>query len=1042
MISSLEEIDMATKEQQKIRIQRQAAYEKIRSCAENITYSDCMLAVDYDGQIISSIPQKLITEELCLAALKNNYLNKDLIRYIPKKLLTKKFAVTIVAISGVYLKYLPIEAVGKNVILKAVKQTIHAIKYIPEKYKTDEMYRSLFDIMPKVLKHIEKPSLSLCEYALDKLPSAIAYIKDVSILTDKLFEKSVISDWKNLKYIPSKQITRELCVKAFNSNYKAFKFFPDKYKTPELCKIVIGKDVSFLQYCPSSIISSEMCENCLKKRGLLLEFVPDILKTESICLLAIEQDYEAMQFVPQNILTNEFFIKCLKINLATLKFIPDELKTAEIYKTHLNYISFSKHFREWLISEERYYSSRGRDYEKYIALKSFSRALATTDIDNEILKLERKLHLRKTINSSYDNETNLFTIREMLFKELVKKEVSSFEDFYMYLEGNLQGSNLTEYQFEGIDISSYNLDGAYLCSKILIQQGNYNGDFYDSSIGQFSEEVSLLPVLSHETIEAGLISHAEVYSEKLNSCDRKIFYITDIHLNHRLIDRFPKYATFDEIKFFIQKYVRKIIKTACNKGVDDYILIGGDVSFCFDISKIFYTELCKYWTPSKIVVILGNHELWDFNRYGVKASNCSLEDIIEKYKLLFSELGISFLQNSLLIVKQYSSSIISEKDILDRNTNELRAMALDSNLIIFGGIGFSAYNLEFNATKGIYRNAITSLQNDLQYTQQSELVYNKLYEAFFEDKIIILSHMPPKDWSKRDLVPNWIYVNGHTHSNYYIQSAECTVYADNQMGYTSKSIGLKYFKMSFYYDTFKYYSDGIYHITKAQYMEFNNGNGTRCTFNKDVDSIVMLKRQGIYLFLLEDKEKNKLFLLNGGVTNRLKVTDLNYYYENMLKYSDYIKLGMKKYNEALKSISDVVKKIGGDGTIHGCIVDIDFYNHIYLNPQDGSISAYYSPWFGDRYEYPTVEQLLDKQLPQLYANYKNLIGTTSSLVVMSNIDISSSEAMHILDTTQYKPSRLIKRLQYTTESNVIRIWSDDFISNQEQYIGENKKLLT
>ena len=133
------DIDMTPKEKQKIRIQKQTAYEKIRNCAERITYSDCLLAVDYDGQIISSIPSDFITEEICIAALKNNYLNKDLIRYIPKNLLTKKFSATIVAISGVYLKYLPLEAISKNVILKAVKQTIHAIKYIPEKYKTDEV---------------------------------------------------------------------------------------------------------------------------------------------------------------------------------------------------------------------------------------------------------------------------------------------------------------------------------------------------------------------------------------------------------------------------------------------------------------------------------------------------------------------------------------------------------------------------------------------------------------------------------------------------------------------------------------------------------------------------------------------------------------------------------------------------------------------------------------------------------------------------------------------------------------------------------------
>lgn len=1022
---------MTTKEQQ-IRIQRRAV-EKIRAGSEEITYSDCLLAVSYLGEIISSIPPEFITEELCITSLKNNWLHEDLIRYIPKNLITEKFAVRIVEISAVYLKYLPVEAINKNVILKAVKRSSHAIKYIPEKYKTDKTYKTLIDANPKILKHIANPNLSLCKYALDKSPSSIAYIKNVSAFTNKMVEKVILANWENLKYIPSEKITKELCDYAYNENYRAFIYFPDKYKTREMCEFVVSKDELLIQYCPDYMISLEMCESCLKKRGTLLEFIPNKFKTESICLLAVEQDCEALHFIPHDLFTNEFLIDCIKINLSSVQFIPDEFKTKEIYNYLLENISFSKHFEEWLISDEIYYSSSDDDYEKYIELKKFSKTLVDEDTHNNILKLERKLCLRKTIDSYYDSETNLFTISEQIFKELVKKEVSNFEDFYAYLDGNLQKSNLTEYNFNGVDISSYNLADAYLSSKLLIQQDNYDGAFYHSYIGRFNEEVSLLPVLNNETMEARLISHAEVYSEKLNSCDRKIFYITDIHLNHRLLDRFPEAATIDEIRFFIQKYVGKMMKTACDKGDDDYLLIGGDVSFCFDISRIFYTELCKYWSPSKIVVILGNHELWDFNRFGSKISNNSIGNIIENYKLLFSDLGISFLQNSLLIGKNDSFSIILEKDILNKNVDELHSMALDSNLIIFGGIGFSAYNADLNATNGIYRSAITSLQVDLKYTKQTEVVYDKLFEAFAKDKIIVLSHMPPKDWSHRDLVANWIYVNGHTHSNYYTQSDECTVYADNQMGYTSQSIGLKYFKTSIRYDIFKYYSDGIHHITKAQYIEFNDGNGTRCTFNRSVNDITMIKRQGIYLFLLEDK--NKLFLLNGGVINRLKVTNLNYYYDNMLKYSEYIKLGMKKYNEALKSVSNVIKKIGGEGTIHGCIVDIDFYNHIYLNPQDGNISAYYSPWFGNRYEYPTIEKLLDNRLPQLYLNYKKMLESSASLVVASNVDISSNESMHILDTTQYKPSRLIKRLQYITESNIIRIWNDDFISNYEKYLN-------
>ncbi len=930
---------MATAEEQKKRI----AYNKIKNGSEPITYSDCMLAVQYKSNIIGSIPIE---------------------------------------------------------------------------YKTDEIYKRLFDVAPRILKYIANASAELCEYAIEKQPSVIKDIKDISVLGFEIFEKIVKSNWRNLKYVPKNRITQRLCECAYASSWKAFQYFPDKYKTAELCV------------------------QCVKKNWTMLKYVPDHLKTEEVCLLAVEKNYEALSFVPQSILSDELCIKCIKKNWASIRLIPLDFKTPEFYKAILGLVSFSKACREWLISDEMYCTLSERDYVKFIDLKKYVFALDYSDIDYDTLRLERKLYLRKTIHSSFDRETNLFTVNESYFKVKKTCQFEKFEDFYLYLEGNLNGSNLTEYDFEGVDISLYNLEGAYLCSRLLMERGQYNGDFYNSSIVRFSEEVSLLPVLSNETIEAGVITHAEIYSEKLNSYDRKIYYITDIHLNHRLIERFPNYATYDEIRFFIQKYVRKMLNTAHDKRYDDYLLIGGDVSFCFDISRIFYQELCNHWNPSNIVVVLGNHELWDFNRFGVKTTDNSLEVIIRQYGMLFNELGITFLQNALLIKKHFSSTILTEKDILNQSAEELRAIALDSNLIIYGGIGFSAYNAGFNATHGIYRQAITSIQNDLKYTRRSEIVYNKLCEVFPEDKLIVLSHMPLKDWTRCELVPNWIYVNGHTHNNHYIQSDVCTVYADNQMGYKSKSIGLKYFKTSVHYDIFKYYSDGIYRITKAQYMDFNNGNGTRCTFNSDVDYIVMLKRQGLYLFLLEDNDNSKLYLLNGGVRNRLKITEVNYYYDKMIQYADYIKMGIKKYNEALKSISEVVEKIGGTGTIHGCIVDIDFYNHIYLNPYDGTISAYYSPWFGSRCEYPTIEQLLDRHLPQLYANYNNLIGTISSLAVMSSIDISSSEATYIFDTTQYKPSNLIKRLQYITESNVIRIWNDEIISDLERYISDSTKLIT
>lgn len=129
------------------------------------------------------------------------------------------------------------------------------------------------------------------------------------------------------------------------------------------------------------------------------------------------------------------------------------------------------------------------------------------------------------------------------------------------------------------------------------------------------------------------------------------------------------------------------------------------------------------------------------------------------------------------------------------------------------------------------------------------------------------------------------------------------------MGYKSQKVSLKYFNVTLLNDIFKYYKDGIYHITKEEYIKFNYGQGIHISFRREIDYVIMLKRQGIYMFLLENREEQTLTLLNGGLTNKLKIFDVNYYYKNMVKYSEYVKTGMKEYNEVLKWISNAVKKM-------------------------------------------------------------------------------------------------------------------------------------
>ena len=49
-----------------------------------------------------------------------------------------------------------------------------------------------------------------------------------------------------------------------------------------------------------------------------------------------------------------------------------------------------------------------------------------------------------------------------------------------------------------------------------------------------------------------------------------------------------------------------------------------------------------------------------------------------------------------------------------------------------------------------------------------------------KDRVIVFTHTPKENWSKDGYNPNWIYVNGHTHRKYFLESEEKTIYAGSK----------------------------------------------------------------------------------------------------------------------------------------------------------------------------------------------------------------------------------------------------------------------
>lgn len=191
-------------------------------------------------------------------------------------------------------------------------------------------------------------------------------------------------------------------------------------------------------------------------------------------------------------------------------------------------------------------------------------------------------------------------------------------------------------------------------------------------------------------------------------------------------------------------------------------------------------------------------------------------------------------------------------------------------------------------------------------------------------------------------------------------------------------------------------------------------------YNRD-GKIFMLKKKGYYCFI--KPSKSGLSILNGGESQSLDINDINYYYENMDSQMALNKDPLERYSKYQQIISDQVKKIGGSGEIHGSIVDIDSFNHIYVNPFDGTLSGYFAYHIVDKFVFANIPSLLRVKCPKLYDNYRKMLGSNKSneLIVKGQSIKIVLKPTYYPSTDIYKASREIKKMQ-KLNNGILTIW--------------------
>ena len=822
---------------------------------------------------------------------------------------------------------------------------------------------------------------------------------------------------------------------------------PKAIQTEEMVLLALENEEPYatpvLKYTAKRLKTDEMCDKAVAANVLNFIYTPEEYRTAERCFEAVSRDTgevtgerALLSAVPEKVLNGAFggeiYAPAVAANWRSLSFVPKEYISPKLLMDAAEAIP-----EGYSLCDVSYYFPR----------KKLTKTLCVA--------------IMRRTGKGYDSLPPRFKKD----KDVIDAAMSSYPDAVM----ELADEQLTEERLR----RALELDNT-LFHRLSDEILDRFGIEHPANETQAKDAASSLPEIRAVELELPEVPGTSLVTTAsslpvlydLTAGDNipnigKFFYITDLHLESQLG---LTGMTTDEIKGKVAQKVDEMLGGLSKEDMaDGVLLVGGDVADSEEVAKIFFDAVFFHF-HGPIIFVLGNHELWDGCTYanGKSCQKRSIDEVVTAYKQ-FNKTKFGFeakmycLENEVLVCyknSMYQNSdefgvgrktagmprgglcVLTEEMLLNTSTDDLREFFDECSMIVLGGLGFCGLNPRYNADTGLFRDRV-SREEDVERSKRFRAVYDRVVSCADNKRVVVLTHTQTEDWTTDAPHPNWVYVNGHTHQNGLVKTEDgVTVLYDNQVGYKPKKWHLNQFSLEQYYDPFEAWADGIYRITPQQYMDFNAGRGIQMEYFRQQGDIYALKQKGIYMFMLQ--YGLGLYLLRGG--QKLNVFHgLEYYAANLEKYVEKIQAAFRPYRNALDKIAAEVKRFGGSGYVHGSIVDIDYYNHIYLDPFDGYLMPYFALDVTDRREFRSVRELLESSpFPALGSDGTPMLSAYTKLLDAGGVSILAptvKEAalavvpMEVLDEKNiYAPSRVMKSIQYLLDKGVVRVWNDAVLS--------------
>ena len=865
-----------------------------------------------------------------------------------------------------------------------------------------------------------------------------------------------------LKFASKRAMTYDLCLEACKKDAHNLSYVPEKYLDDAIFLAAMSNDGDMLWRVPEGLRTYDICMAAVSNYGQALQYVPDCIVDYDLCMAAVSHDDRvdgglepALAYVPKRFLKNdagrELCEQAIRSNGSAISSVPSELMSYELAESAI------RHPTEALLKDAPPTSDdclRFRSWQLSWPINRIPNAFMSQELADLSVSL-----FPTSISGVPDDLVDI--------KACIKSISENWKYYGLIAPPTNENSRLIKAALDSSPLALQYVPRHLRTKKMCLKARRRGGD--SVSLDWFPEEVKRelaqprdrtklrtaagLQIPKTAAPDGAIVRIGEspelVVRDEPDESSLRVHYVTDLHLEHQL-----KLGgmTLSQARPVVEGKVAELINSldgtydsvGSERGIgpmhvvnngQGVVLVGGDVADGLELTALFYDALCRGLPNMIRIGVLGNHELWDLGVDG-KTMNRPIDDVIASYRDRLKELGVYLLDNSLIVMHRgINLRRIPEDVLLDAGDAELAEVCRESTLLVLGGTGFSALNPTFNAEVGdIYRGTL-DYDEDVRRAERFRAAYKKVLRCAGDRRVIVLTHNPVHDWSDVALNPNWVYVNGHTHRNVVLRKDDgTTVLSNNQVGYEPREWHFDELVVRGRYDPFEEWPDGIHEITTVQYEDFNRGRGISMDPFKRKGTIWMLKRDGTYMFVFSSGAN--LNLLVGGRLNRL-YHPKEYYYESMSRYADGVRNAFAPYRRALDAISKEVRAVGGCGDIHGCIVDVDFWNHVYLNPYDGKVSYYYAESTAERRLFKTFRALLKSSpVRPVSSDGTYLLGRFDKAKKGDALPILSKRATSLApvpdavidtDSRMYGPSRIMRSIQYVFDQDVIRIWRDEVL---------------